>query len=112
MISHTPGRLVSNDDLDRQAQEAAAKAEADHAAEQARLPRWENVPPAMRALSQWCYYTERKFPYSLHAGQTDWKPYQAKPCPPHAPGDMVRMGCALRGAARQQVSDRPRPHSR
>lgn len=62
------------DDLHAIAAAAAAAADAAHAAALARLPRWGNVPAALRALPQWCYYTERKLPRSLHAGLSGWDP--------------------------------------
>lgn len=63
-------------DLNAAALAMVAQAEQDAVNAAARATQWDNIPASLRALPQWCFYTTKKFPFSVYAARNKWAPYK------------------------------------
>lgn len=66
---------MSQDDLNAAALAMVAEAEQDAVNAAARATQWDNIPPYLRTLDQWCFYTTKKLPRSLFAAKNNWRPW-------------------------------------
>lgn len=66
---------MSQDDLNAAALAMVAEAEKEAVKASARATQWDNIPPYLRTLDQWCFYTTKKLPRSLFAAQNNWRPW-------------------------------------